>query len=135
MISDITIFFFLVLWTVESFQVNSIVNAGWAPSVPKAGLLGLRNPSAPSSLCFLAAGVHRVSDALQLHRVGEDGALAFHAGMDRHFLHIHPGNRKDERGNRFQKREHGRKRVVSYTCGWKGEVAAGELNEARNCIL
>lgn len=52
-------------------------------------------------LYFLAAGVYWISDALQLHRVSEDGALAFHSGMDRHLLHFHPGDREDERGNYF----------------------------------
>lgn len=52
-------------------------------------------------LYSLAAGIYWIPDALQLHRVSEDGALAFHSGMDCHLLHFHSGNREDERGNDF----------------------------------
>ena len=90
---------------------------------PRAGLPGLRSQN--PVLCFLTAGVHRILDALQLYRVSEDGALAFHAGMDRHFVHIHPGDREDERGNCFHKGEHRRKTVVGYLCEWKGGVMLG----------
>lgn len=80
-------------------------------------------------LCFLTAGVHRLPDALQLYRVSEDGALAFHPGMDRHFLYFHAGNRKDERGNPFHKRELRRKTVVSYICAWRREGETQDPNQ------
>lgn len=119
---------FKILLIVQSLEVHVVVNSQsclltllcpdlqWPGA--RAGLPGLRSQS--TVLCFLTAGVHRILDALQLYRVSEDGALAFHPGMDRHFLYFHPGNRKDERGNCFHKREQRRKTVVSYICGQRG---------------
>lgn len=85
-------------------------------------------------LCLLTAGVHRIPDALQLYRVSEDGALAFHPGMDRHFLHFHPGNRKDERGNHFhqkKKKELREKTVGGYIWARRGEGDAPDPSKPR----
>lgn len=82
-------------------------------------------------LCFLTAGVHRLPDALQLYRVSEDGALAFHPGMDRHFLHFHPGHRKDERGNHFHKKELREKTAGGYIWARRGEGDAPDLSKCR----
>lgn len=84
-------------------------------------------------LCFLTAGIHRLPDALQLYRVSEDGALAFHPGMDRHFLYFHTGNRKDERGNNcLHIRELRRKAGVGYLCAWRRERDAQGPNQCGN---
>lgn len=75
-------------------------------------LLGLNSQT--TVLYFLTAGIYRIPDALQLYRVSEDGTLAVHPGMDRHLLYFHPGNRKDERGNSFDKIKRKRKTVVKF---------------------
>lgn len=80
-----------------------------ATVLPGPQLPGLCSQTAV--LCFLTAGVYWIPDALQLHRVSEDGALAFHSGMDCHLLHFHSGNREDERGNDFIN-ENGRCRLI-----------------------
>lgn len=49
-------------------------------------------------LCFHLVGICGISDALQLHCLGQDGPVAFSSRVDCHCLYLHQWHWKDERG-------------------------------------